>query len=356
MIKLFAIVIFGFMQSSFVFASGGEDKRNEIQQFLELKSDAYKSLAMPTLNKVYQWRYPNETIVDPDLGYRQLPNGVIRHIVRTENEIAFDVTYNFDEFGRRKAAVRDPGKRDKFVGLFGCSFTYGNAIQDNETLNYYFAQELKNYYPYNYGIAATGANTVLGLAESGRLRKEISQKDGVFFYFFIDSHVNRTVGNLPSLTWNFASPYYELKDGKPIRNGSILSGRPITSKFLLGLYSFLLKYTNLGNREIPPTFAKDQLYTCAIIRGIKDRLKVDFPNSPFYVVRHPKGGGMSEVLKDCLGEKGVSLIIFSDEFEKPFHLSDTNLIVKHDGHPNGLANQKIVSELVRILKEQNVFQ
>jgi hypothetical protein len=336
-------------------ASDLASKEKEIQQFLDLNSEAYKSLSMPSLNSSYQWRYPNETIPDPDVGYRHIPNGEIRHIVRTEKEIVFDVTYHFDEYGRRKADIREAEKRDKFIALFGCSFTYGNAIQDNETLNYFFAKELNRYYPYNYGIAAMGANAALGLAESGRLKKEIPQREGVFLYIFIDSHVNRTVGNLPSLSWNFGSPFYEIVDGQPINKGSFLTGRPITSKLLLGLYSFLYNFTNLGNREFPPTLSKDQRYTCAILKGIKNRLASDFPSSPFYVVKHPTGGGMNTVLKSCLEESGVSLITFSDEFEKQFHQSDANLSVKYDGHPNGLANKIIAAELVKILKEQKVL-
>ena len=70
----------------------------------------------------------NFFVDDPLLGYTPHPNAQVQSIKKQGDEVIYDVTYAIDEFGRRITPDQDDPARDKFLLLFGDSFTFGEGV------------------------------------------------------------------------------------------------------------------------------------------------------------------------------------------------------------------------------------
>jgi hypothetical protein len=168
--------------------SSYKDFQEYSDQFADLNSDFYLSnppWSASSANGFYRFQYPYEMAPHEDLGFTQATSSEVRHIYRTKDKIIYDAIYHFDEKGRRLAPIENRNRRKKFIVLSGCSFTYGNGLNDNQTLNYFLSKELNDFMPYNYAIGGTGTNTTLALIESNRLAQEVSEKMAFLFIFIL---------------------------------------------------------------------------------------------------------------------------------------------------------------------------
>ncbi len=50
--------------------------------------------------------------------------------------MVYDVSYHFDEYGRRKTSVSSKVAKNKYVIFFGCSVTFGEGLNDEDTIPY----------------------------------------------------------------------------------------------------------------------------------------------------------------------------------------------------------------------------
>jgi hypothetical protein len=325
-------------------------KDTKAGQFLNLKSEEFKTLAKRSgVNdgaKIYYYQYPSENVADENLGFRTPHNKKVRTILRTDSEIIFDAAYSFDQYGRRTSPVASPKSRKKFLLLSGCSFTFGYGLNDNQTLNYFLGKEFPDYFPYNYGIGASGPHTSLALLEEDRFKSQIPQAKGVMIYISLGKdHMDRATGRLPSLYWQQGAPYYEQDGDELIRKGSFASGRPLTTKFYF-LVGQLFSFIGLENRVFPPLRTADSDYMCLLAAKMRDNFQKQYSDSRFIYYLHPFLSQPSE-LGECLTRVGVEWY----EGRKP--LNGTKWAIKHDGHPNAEANQAIAAEIASYIKQPN---
>ena len=104
---------------------------------------------------------------DPNgVGYRSIPNHKVQVTKKTPREKIYDVTYNFDEFGRRKVPQKNMGQRKKYAVFLGDSNTFGEGLEDNQTLPYFFSFYNPNYHSYNYAVEGNGPTNILALLET----------------------------------------------------------------------------------------------------------------------------------------------------------------------------------------------
>ncbi|MEI6128295.1 MAG: hypothetical protein WCQ99_17240, partial [Pseudomonadota bacterium] len=85
------------------------------------------------------------------LGYRPRPNLHFSAFHKVNNRVSYDAAYTIDEYGRRLTPGLNEWGKDFFILFFGCSFTFGEGLQDNETLPFYVSEYAGRYRAYNYG-------------------------------------------------------------------------------------------------------------------------------------------------------------------------------------------------------------
>ena len=291
------------------------------------------------------FRYISEkpTMIDRFLGPVFMPNISFREVFRTESEVIYDKTYKINSFGHRLSA-RQNGEQKYFSLFLGGSFTFGSGLDLEDSLPSLFAIKNTNFESYNYSISGVGTNTIAALSEFGGYTREINQESGIVVYVFINDHVARATGKLPSLLWLGESPYYSPKSFQ--REGTLNGHLGWKGKVLRAAYEWL---PFLRSRVFPAISEDDYLYTCHLIKKIKDNTMNHFKKSEFLVYFHPFDEPLiSESLQRCLKASDIAIL-------KGDHLKDGKYKIPVDGHPNSLTNEIMASELNEYVEKISKF-
>jgi len=180
---------------------------------------------------------------DPELGYALNP-GVRVSASRTMGDSAlYRVTYTTTDDGVRRTRGNVHGDTWLFMG---CSFTFGDGVEDDETLPSRFSEQLGwNANVVNLGVSGYGAHQVLRLLETGRLGGAAPPVKHVI-YQAIKAHVARTAGRF---RWGLDGPAYRIS-GDSVRYDGPLHGRTFVRAFRLAERSDLLRLLIFENLKI----------------------------------------------------------------------------------------------------------
>jgi len=138
-----------------------------------------------------------------------------------EGELAFDVTYSYDEFGLRSSPPPSPTAPWSLL-FYGCSFTLGEGVNDTETFAFRTQQLLGGRYrTLNFGFHGYGPQQMLrGLETEVERPPSDGSRPRHLFYLAIPDHVRRAAGIPP---WD-NGPRYELTaDGRIEHRGRFRS-------------------------------------------------------------------------------------------------------------------------------------
>lgn len=296
-----------------------------------------------------QMKYAAEYFFTDDNGItKAIPDGrySTTSFVKATGRKIYDVTYSIDSESRRVTPTTSNGQREKFILFFGGSFTFGEGLEDNETIPYYTGQYAKGFMPYNYGFHGHSAAEMLIKLRSMTIQEEIEQDRGVLIYTFIDAHIIRVVGSMRVVTtWGKNRPFFYLdKIGTLHKDGSFESGRP----GLMLLYRLLSKskILELLNVDLPYKITDNhfELFTVIVEEAYKS-YKKQFPESDFYFLIYPRSQ-YTAVLKRFLDRKKIPYLdysMFIDRWNPKF------ILAPEDRHPNALANRIVARKIVEDL-------
>lgn len=273
------------------------------------------------------------------LGFYHKRNFKFREIRRTEGQVLFDVTYELDQYGRRKTALQNQGQ-EFFAIFFGCSFTFGTGVDVDETLPSQLARQDSRFEAYNYGMNGVGTNTMLAQSEYNEFAIEVKQKKGIIVYNYIEDHVYRATARIPSLTWLKDTPFYNTD---PVEfAGSLSSANPFWVRGLLILAKW---FPALAGKRFPPIGERDYEYVCELIKQTKENMLAQFPGSLFLLVKHPlEGFALNSALKSCL-EKAEVVV------REPLVLTAPKYKIPVDGHPNSVANELLAKDILQTIED-----
>lgn len=122
----------------------------------------------------------------------------------------FNATYTFDKDGIRNTTP-SPGKKITDALWFGDAQMFGEGVNDNETLAYYFENLNNSYSSKNYGFLGHGPSQMLYRVTTKEFKDKYKSKNGKVFYLFRDDAIKITVGEVP---WGEGYPRYEMFNGK----------------------------------------------------------------------------------------------------------------------------------------------
>ncbi len=204
----------------------------------------------------------------PVIGYELVPDNKALHVSRFEGRVEFEVEYEVDALGCRITPVEDPTRRTRFALFLVDSNTYGEGLRQDQTVAYHFGQIAADYMPYNYGLHGYGPAQALDVVNTRDLGREVTQRDGSVFYYFIPDHMARVVGaSTVAPVWGRRFSYYVLNDaGQPERRGDFIHGRPlVTLAYALSRQSPLLR--RLGTR-LPTDYSDDDFRLAAALEAV----------------------------------------------------------------------------------------
>ncbi|OQB36526.1 MAG: hypothetical protein BWY09_01904 [Candidatus Hydrogenedentes bacterium ADurb.Bin179] len=289
---------------------------------------------------------------DDDLGYRILPDMTIPVTKTEDGEQIYSVVYNTDQAGRR--VVPDSakaGEADKFLAFFGCSFTFGEGVSDEETLPNQVARLMPGYRVYNYGAPGYGPQQMLAMAESGFVRDTIPEPKGIVVYTIFFGHLNRASGRMNSaLMQGRHFPYYRVEKDTLVRVGSFDTARPGLHRMMSFINrSGIVRYFNLN---FPPLRNKDYELTAKIILEAKHLFSQQFEEIDFYVLMYPAIPQLNHSLDPVFEYFRGQDITVLDYHELPYSREEYALHPQYDMHPTPLLH-KIMANLPAEAIENN---
>ncbi len=271
-------------------------------------------------------------------------------------ELYANVVYHTDEFGRRRTVQgRDDWRR--FAMFAPCSFSFGDGVNDDETLPSQFAEQVagEKIAVYNYGVNAWGPNNLLALMTDPRFPAGIPEKQGFVIYSFVGDHIERVIGRRSFLTLNrkLSIPHYvEARDGTLRRTGMVNAAHPAHDTIWdivadrLGLIGTLFDDWPLGLTQ------RMRQLTARLIAASQAEFAKRFDAQGFFVLFYP-GESTLKPMETALARNGVRWLDYSEAF--PYDRETDNVYFQPDGHPTALAYRVIAEKLAADLRELGVL-
>jgi len=285
---------------------------------------------------------------DELLGYKPKPGLKIVSIKKSGDRVLYNVTYSIDRYGRRITLLSGTAVPGRPILFFGCSYTFGEGVADDETLPFYVSRSFPGSIPLNYGCPGYGPQEMLAKLQSGDLGGEVTASGPVLIYTFMDDHVNRAIGSLHVCTrWGKDMPYYCFNaNGNLERRGSFASGRPALSRLYNAVSKVQFIDYFLGRIDYPIITDSHIRLTAEIIRAAAAAFRERFKSDDFYVVFFP-GSSRAGKLIPYLQKSGVRYFDYS-------RLADMNdpssRISRYDRHPTAAVYRAVAEKLAKDLK------
>ena len=281
---------------------------------------------------------------DKLLGYKPPPNVKVSAIKKTERKTAYNVIYSFDKYSRRITPVDNHEKRTDYILFFGGSFAFGEGVNDNGTIPFYFSNLAINYMPYNYGFTGYGPQGMLARLQGSEITEEINEAHGILVYVFIDDHLKRAIGSMRVVSmWGHDMPYYTIdKNGRLIRKGNFETGRPVLTFIYRMIYkSQFAKFIRL---KLPLRTNDDHIkLTSKIIEESRNEFRKKFNSNEFYVLFYP-GPYRSkhrEKMMHYLREAKIKVLDYAELID----MTKKGFSIQGDGHPTARAHWCVARRL-----------
>ena len=147
---------------------------------------------------------------DDDLGVVPRKNFTATHVKAVNSVPIYKVTYTINANGLRIAPPYDVRNVRGSVLFFGCSYTMGDGVADNETIPYMTGLLTHGRYAtYNFGFHGYGPQQMLAALESGRVHTIVTVPPHYIIYQAIPYHLERVAG---LMTWFPHAPRYRRTD------------------------------------------------------------------------------------------------------------------------------------------------
>lgn len=287
---------------------------------------------------------------DPAKGYMAYkPEAVKLASAKTQsgtNNVLYDVIYTLNSQGWRITPEHDD-TADTAVILFGCSFTIGEGVKDEQTYAYLLGEMLGGKYQvFNFALQGYGAHQMLAQIESGLLEPICKRYKRVLaFYLTIAAHPARCIGYE---NYQNTGIRYVLRNGSVAREG-LLTGansmqRPDAVFSNSALY--LRVFKPLARRCHKPDAL--ELHTALIAESAKKlRQKC---NADLTVLVWPDFAQAIDALQSS-SLRVLSLAPAMPDWNKNhlrYELAD------YDAHPNALGHKIIAEELFKQIRPSPV--
>jgi hypothetical protein len=270
----------------------------------------------------------------------------------------FDTTYTIDSNGLR---VSPPWRKDELAGtvlFFGCSFTFGEGLKDEETLPYQVGvQSGGDYRIYNFGFEGYSPVQMLAAIEHGIVGRLVDTRPKYAFYVALPVHVWRTAGRV---AWGGHAPHYVLaSDGTVHQVGYFDVDKRLQSALGTQIAPWLSKsaiWRLIVGHDSPISDDDIRLYF-AIVRCSQELLAAEYPGIEFHVIlwpnSSPEQSSTYEKLRDGFRQMGFSLHLVADILPGYTANRTPYILSSVDHHPNALADRLIAQYIVtKVLRQR----
>jgi len=306
-------------------------------------------------NAALQRRYSDGFISeDPLLGHRPFPSNRYTETVTFQGKPVFSASYGIDENRRRVVPVQPVQPADHALLFFGCSFTFGTGVNDEETLPCQAAKLLPALHVYNFAGVGDGPHQMLAQLTQGDLRKVVLEKQATVVYVFIPQHLSRSIMSMRhAVAWGRNDPAFAVReDHSVVYLGPVCQAHP----WRLFFYDLLSHEQILRrmNADWPPAILEKHIqYNADLIVAASRSCQELFTPVQFKVVFYPLSGRISRNLgvdwdHQAAVFKHAGLDVL--DYRSLAAPGEDDLFYAVDEHPTAKMHQRIAAQLANDLK------
>ena len=250
----------------------------------------------------------------------------------------YDKTY-IEKRIQFRPALNGHNTEKRSIVLTGCSFVYGQYLNEDEIFSYKIAQLVENPV-YNLGVISKAINTTIALLQYGAFEKEVKVEPSIVIYTYANFHLLRLI--MPNMPFEDNEFMFKINDNKLERK------RPpfIVSRFISlsvlrsKLYEFTKRHSKIYREHLKKLLKLHFL-------EMKKLIDSKYSDVKFIVVVYYPCKIFEEIASE-LEKENIEIIRITEE-EFGLDVQDKKNLLP-DGHPNALAWEIITPKLVEKIK------
>ena len=301
---------------------------------------AYNARRSATGSVISEYSPPSVTTYDHELGFALKPGARVVHTRKWSDTTLFRVTYTISDAGVRRTRGNERGETWLFMG---CSFTFGEGVEDDETLPARFSEQLGwKANVVNLAVFAYGPHQMSRMLETGRLGGAVPPVKQVI-YQAIPHHVKRASGRA---WWDVDGPSYTISDDSTRFVGPFHSRVGIRALKIVHR-SDLWQILDRRYRAMPPSDAEIELYARIVEKAAS--LSQKKLGARFSILFWDDDGDRTtQQIFDRLVSTGLP-VIRTTSFLTRRELD--SLQIPHDRHPTPEVYQRLAAGLAAHFRE-----
>jgi hypothetical protein len=262
-----------------------------------------------------------------------------------DNEVIFDVTYNYDMLYRRQVPGNPVGNTDKFVIFFGGSQTFGEGLNDRDTIPAIVQKEALSHRVYNYAYRGYGPHQMLKKLETYQLENEVPEAGGIAFFQYFSYHVPRVAGTMSYISWAGAgAPYYDVNSkGQLEYLGSFATGRFFRTflYWMLGKSAIAKHY----RVDLPAKLTRHHYdIVCRVLDQSRNIFLDQYPDSRFVVIIGMTDNPNDPFEEECLKNNNIEYVDMRSYYE-----ANKGFEFPQNGHFTPKASRLIAQQLIPLI-------
>ena len=263
------------------------------------------------------------------------------------DDLIYDVSWTIDADGLRVSPPYREDANPRSILFFGCSYTFGDGVNDEETMPYVVGLKTgAKYRIYNFGWCGYGPHQMLAAIEHGMVSDIVECEPAYVIFTAIVDHTFRCAGRA---VWDWDGPKYvvdgkgevvyqgHFDDGKGFENAVVRKAKLQLRKSHL-ISRFFLKSINKNDVKL----------MVAIIDAAKKAIKADYPQCEFHVMMWDKKNmWISDEILSGLKVKGIEVHLVSEILPDYLDTPARYQLSEIDDHPNQLAYELLAEYVSR---------
>ncbi len=276
---------------------------------------------------------------DDLLGYAPTKNqsATVRKVVK--DQLIYVVRESIDENGLRVTPPHQGATRS--IVFFGGSYTFGQGVNDHETMPYVTGQRLRGgFQTYNFGFSGYGPHQMLAALEGGLVEETVKQPPRFGIYQAIPSHIDRSAG---LSSWDQNGPRYLLNaEGLAERQGRFSDGASLGTRKLVGRLrrSFLIDRTLTHFSQQRIGYRGIELFG-AIVQRSREIFEIRYPGSEFHVIFWDDHHEQKDAILQELRRRNIPVHLVGEIIPEFLAAPEPYQLHEFDHHPSAVAHERI---------------
>jgi hypothetical protein len=250
--------------------------------------------------------------------------------------------YTTDEYGHRKTPSVTVTRNAKGIVFFGCSFTFGLGLNDDQVMPNILQKSVDSLYKvYNFAYSSYGAHHMLAAIESKMVDTIVKTEPRYFIFQGIDDHVRRAI----NIGWHSHDPRYIYNKN----NGEVeFAGHFGDEKEPSGIMKKIYASELAGLFKKKHTDTSDVKLYIAIIDKSKKLLQQKYPKSEFHMIYYDHPWDLSATIIKQAKAKGIIIHKITDIIPDYLpHRSNYVINLPYESHPNARSNKIVANYILR---------